>query len=173
MERKAILSDTIAESHELSVSRYIKQHGKTLFDMAKQQKLEGVVGKKKDSLYWLGKRTKEWKKVKWMQDDDLICIGYIPKEHGMTNLVLAKYGSENRLRIVKHATLGVSKQKINDIPKGECPFDQVPDGHKDATWLEPVVCTIQYMPSDKSRYRQAVFKGFREDKLPMECVDGA
>lgn len=171
MERKAVLSKSITESQALSVSRYIEQQGKALFDMAKQQKLEGVVGKKKNSLYWLGKRTKVWKKVKWMQDEDLICIGYMPKEHGMTSLVLAKYDSENRLKIVTHATLGVSRQKIKDIPEGACPLDRVPDGYHATIWLKPIVCTIEYMPSDKSGYRQAVFKGFREDMLPEECVD--
>lgn len=106
-----------------------------------------------------------------MKDEDLICIGYIPKEHNMTSLILAKYDSENQLRIVTHVTLGVSRQKMiqGGVRESSCPFTQVPDGHKDAIWLEPVVCTVEYMPSDKEGYRQAVFKGFRDDKLPDEC----
>lgn len=34
MERKAVLSKSITESQELSVSHYIEQHGKALFGMA-------------------------------------------------------------------------------------------------------------------------------------------
>lgn len=169
MERKAILSKMVSDSMELSVSRYIDKQGKALFDLAREQQLEGVVGKKKNSLYWLGKRTKEWKKVKWMKDEDLICIGYIPKEHGMTSLIMARYDVDSQLTIVTHVTLGVSRQKIQDIPKAECPFVRVPYGHENAVWIQPVVCTIQYMPSDKEGFRQAVFKGFRDDKLPEEC----
>lgn len=37
---------------------------------------------------------------------------YIPKEQGMTSLVLAKYDDENRLHIVTHVTLGVSRAKM-------------------------------------------------------------
>lgn len=55
------------------------------------------------------------------------------------------------------------------VREGKCPLNQVPADHKDAIWLEPIVCTIEYMPSDKEGYRQAVFKGFRDDKLPEEC----
>ena len=171
MERKAILSRKVTDSSELSISRYISQQGKVLFELAKQQELEGVVGKKMESLYWFGKRTKEWKKVKRMLDEDLICIGYILKEHGMTSLVLAKYDIEGQLRIVTHVTLGVNRQKMGQagVQEGNCPVSHVPEGHEEDVWVKPMVCTIEYMPSEKDGYRQAVFKCFRDDKLPDEC----
>lgn len=172
MERKEILTKTVKESKELSVSRYIEQQGKALFELAKKQKLEGVVGKKKDSLYWFGKRTQEWKKVKWMKDDDFVCIGYIPKEQGMTSLVLAKYDVEKRLNIITHVTLGVSRSKMKQsgVKEGKCLLEHIPSDYKNTIWIEPIVCTIEYMPSVKEGYRQAVFKAFREDKLPEECI---
>lgn len=171
IERKNILSGMVTESSELSVSRYIENQGKMLFKAAKEQKLEGVVGKKKNSLYWYGKRTKEWKKVKWMQDEDFVCIGYIPKQHGMTSLVLAKYDEENQLEIATHVTLGVTRAKILQCveQKGQCPLKKVSDDQQDIVWITPIVCTIEYMPSEAGGYRQAVFKGFREDVMPDEC----
>ena len=89
----------------------------------------------------------------------------------MTSLILAKYDSENQLSIVTHVTLGVNRQKIiqSGIREGFCPLTQVPDNHKDVFWLEPIVYTIEYMPSGKEGYRQAIFKGFRDDKMPKEC----
>ncbi len=139
--------------------------------MAKQQELEGVVGKKMSSLYWFGRRTKEWQKVKWMKDEDFVCIGYIPKEKGITSLVLAKYDENDILHVITHVTLGVSRMKMkeNGVQEGRCRLEQIPDGHERAVWLEPVVCTIEYMPSERDGYRQPVFKGFREDKQPEEC----
>lgn len=35
-----------------------------------------------------------------------------------------------------------------------------------------MVCTVEYMPSEKEGMRQAVFKGIRDDKLPEECRVG-
>lgn len=102
----------VEENTALSVSHYIEKQGKALFGMAKQQELEGGVGKKMSSLYWFGKRTKEWQKIKWMKDEDFVCIGYISKEQGMTSLVLAGYDENGKLHIITHVTLGVSRMKM-------------------------------------------------------------
>lgn len=171
MERKHILADTIAENSLLSVSRYIETDGKLLFDFAKQQKLEGVVGKKKDSLYWFGKRTKDWKKIKVMADYEAIAIAYIPKPNNMTSLVLAKYDLNNNLVITNHVTLGVSLSKLREagMQPASCPLSEIPNGYENTIWIKPMVCTVAYMPSEKEGLRQAVFKGIRDDKLPEEC----
>lgn len=171
MERKKILSDTISENKILSVSRYVETSGRLLFDLAKQQELEGVVGKKKDSLYWFGKRTKDWKKVKVMADYEAIAIAYIPKANNMTSLVLAKYNDSNNLVITNHVTLGVNLSKLREegMQISKCPFSEIPKGYENAVWIKPMVCTVEYMPSEKEGLRQAVFKGVRDDKLLEEC----
>ncbi|WP_099467754.1 ATP-dependent DNA ligase [Konateibacter massiliensis] len=173
MERKEILSNIISENNLISVSRYIETNGIALFNLAKQQQLEGVVGKKKNSLYWLGKNTKEWNKVKVMKDDDFICIAYIVKEKA-TSLVLAKYDINNNLVITNHVTLGVSLSKLkqNGATPSKCPLNDIPKGHENATWIKPLVCTVEFMPSNKEGLRQAVLKGFRDDKSPEECRIG-
>lgn len=171
IERKKILDDVISENNLISASRYIENNGKILFNLAMQQKLEGVVGKKKDSLYWFGKRTKDWKKIKVMADYEAIAIAYIPKPNNMTSLVLAKYDSNNNLLITNHVTLGVSLSKLRQygLKRSMCPLDYVPKGYENAIWIEPLVCTVEYMPSEREGLRQAVFKGVRDDKLPEEC----
>ena len=171
IERKQILNNVVSENQLISVSRYVETSGKMLFELAKQQNLEGVVGKKKDSLYWFGKRTKDWNKIKVMADYEAIAIAYIPKPNNMTSLVLAKYNANNSLIITNHVTLGVSLSKLKQygIKYSNCPFLEIPKGHENAVWIEPVVCTIEYMPSEKGGLRQAVFKGIRDDKLSEEC----
>lgn len=171
MERKQILADTIMENNILSVSRYIEENGKILFELAKQQELEGVVGKKKNSLYWFGKRTKDWKKIKNMADYEAIAIAYIPKQNNMTSLVLAQYDTDNNLVITNHVTLGVSLAKLREagMQISQCLLPEIPKGYENAIWINPMVCTVEYMPSGKEGLRQAVFKGIRDDKLPEEC----
>ena len=171
IERKQVLSNVVAENNFLSVSRYIETNGIALFQFAKEQQLEGVVGKKKNSLYWFGKRTKDWKKVKVMTDYEAIAIAYIQKPNNMTSLVLAKYDENNNLIITNHVTLGVSLSKLKQygMKHSNCPFSEIPKGHENAIWIEPMVCTVEYMPSGEEGLRQAVFKGIRDDKLPEEC----
>ena len=171
MERKKLLSSVVMENNIISVSRYIENIGIDLFNLAKAQQLEGVVGKKKNSLYWYGKRTKEWKKIKFMADYEAVAIGYIIKSNNMTSLVLAKYNSDNQLVITNHVTLGVSLPKLRQqgLKIGECPLSKIPKGNDDTIWIKPMVCTVEYMPSEKEGLRQAVFKGIRDDKAPEEC----
>lgn len=171
MERKKLLESVIVESNILSVSRYIECNGISLFNLAKEQRLEGVVGKKKDSLYWYGKRTKDWKKIKFMADYEAIAIAYIPKPNNMTSLVLALYNRDNELVVTNHVTLGVSLSKLRQqgLETSECPLRSIPKDLEEAVWIKPMVCTVEYMPSDRDGLRQPVFKGIRDDKVPEEC----
>ena len=170
LERKAILQDTINESTRLAISRFIPEKGIELFDIAKNQKLEGVIAKKKDSRYYFDKRTKEWIKFKFLADQDFVVCGYILKEKGVTSVVLGQYqGSE--LLYKGHVTFGV---KYGDLKKletiEESPFLVTPSGNENAIWLKPgLVCVVQYMPNEKGSLRQPVFKGFRDDKSPLDC----
>jgi DNA ligase D-like protein (predicted ligase) len=171
LERKAILSDIIKEDPRLAISRYIPEKGIELFDVAKSQKLEGVIAKKSVSRYYFDKRTKEWIKFKFLADQDFVVCGYINKEKGITSVVLGQYDGEE-LIYKGHVTFGV---KYGDLKKLEVmehsPFLITPPGNENAVWLKPeLACTVQFMPNEKGALRQPVFKGFREDKDPRECI---
>ena len=118
IERKEIIEDIISENQFMTKSRYIDTYGKALYEVAEQEHLEGVVGKKKSSLYWFGKKSKDWKKCKVMSDQEFIILGYIPKANHMTSLVLALYDENNNLVITNHVTLGVSLSKLKENGMG-------------------------------------------------------
>lgn len=172
IERKALLQKTVSENLRLAISRVIEHNGTTLFDLAREKHLEGIVAKKKQSLYWLDKRTKDWIKCKVMASIDCVICGYIEKENHTITIVIGQYSGQTLL-YKGHVTLGVGlrtlreyKYRIIDSP----PFDFIPSGNENAIWLAPtLVCTIEYMPNEKDSLRQAVFKGVRDDKLPIEC----
>ncbi len=171
IERKKLLSDVVSECEAISVSKYIDTNGMALFNLAKKHELEGVVGKKKLSQYWFGRETKEWNKIKVVKDDDYICVGFFPpSDNNMSILILAKYDSLNDIRIMSRVSLGVSLSKLL---KGGIKVSNHPpvntSGYDGVVWVEPFVCTVEYMPSDKTGLRQATFKGIRDDKSPEEC----
>ena len=63
-ERKEILDDVLPEDLPLIAKVLsIKGNGKALFDLTQQQQLEGIVMKKKDSKYEIGKRSNNWLKI--------------------------------------------------------------------------------------------------------------
>ena len=108
-----------------------------------------------------------------MASDDCVICGYIRKQNNMVSLVLGQYDDDDSLIYKGHVTLGVSlrllkEHKVNELPYS--PFGYVPKGNEDAVWLEPkLVCIVESMPTEKENFRQPVFKGIRDDKLPIEC----
>lgn len=172
-ERKQMLDKILIENERIAIARYIENQGVALFQLAKEKKLEGIVAKKKESKYWFDKRTKEWIKCKIMASDDCIICGYIEKENNVLSLILGQY-QNGILQYKGHVTLGVSMRLLREqkiMIKKECPFSEIPKGNEDAIWLKPeLVGIVESMPSEKESFRQPVFKGFRDDKSPIECT---
>lgn len=173
VERKQILSENIVENEKIIVSRYVFEKGVELYNAAGAQNLEGIVAKKKDSKYYFGKRSKDWIKIKNLQDDDYVICGYVMKPGNKVSLILGAY-NEGALVRQGHVTMGVSRDDFNKVLSvnriGKPLFDD-PSGDE-AIWIEPVlVCTVQYMmKSEHGHMRQPVFKGIRDDKDPGQCV---
>lgn len=167
--RKEKLSSLISENERIAVSRYVEREGRKLYHAADMRKLEGVVAKRKSSLYYMGKRTRDWIKFKRMADEDFIVAGYIPKGRHTFSLILAKY--RNGTLIYKgHVTSGVTKGTVGELTfSGKSPFSLLPVGNEEAIWVKPDhVCVVEYMPNLLNSLRQPVFKGFRDDVLPRE-----
>jgi ATP-dependent DNA ligase len=55
----------ITETRYLVISRTVDTYGTALFEQVKAQGLEGVVAKRKDSNYFMGRRSKDWVKFKY------------------------------------------------------------------------------------------------------------
>lgn len=176
MERKKLLASVIkSESHLFAQSRYIEEKGVAFYELVEKQNLEGIVAKRKNSKYYFDKRTKDWIKIKYLQDDDFVVCGYILKENNVTSIVLGQYNNGS-LVYKGHVTLGVSSDDFEEIARQkriEAPPFEVPAGNENAVWVEPsLVCTVKYMMKTQSGgMRQPVFKGLRRDKEAAECVE--
>lgn len=174
-ERKALLQKAvIEESARFAVSRVVENNGVAFFQLAKTENLEGIVAKRKDSRYYFEKRTKDWIKCKNLKDTDYVVCGYLPKENGMTSILLGQY-VRGALTYKGHVTLGVggeSFHRIRKLPRLDIPPFAPPNGNENTVWVVPTLCcTVKYMEKNESgKLRQPVFKGLREDKLPEECV---
>lgn len=190
VERKARLEEILSENERIAVSRTVENRGVEFYRLTREQGLEGIVAKRKDSHYYLDRRTKDWIKIKNLQEEEFVICGYLEKAQGVVSLVLGKYdgaqiteadqsGLRNLhdLRYQGHVTLGVSGlawQHIQAAKRSRAhPFAQEPPrGNERAVWLVPrLVCTVSYMmKTSGGSMRQPVFKGLRLDKTPDEVV---
>lgn len=169
MERKEQLSQLVVESPRIAVSRFVEGQGRALYQAAEARELEGVVAKRKDSPYLMGKRTKDWVKFKRMADEDYVVAGYIQKGRYTFSLIIGKYKGD-MLLYKGHVTSGVTKEVVSLLEvTGVNPFRILPSETKDAVWVKlSYVCIVEYMPNLQNSLRQPVFKGIREDILPKE-----
>lgn len=174
LQRKEYLRKAVqGEDERFAVSRFIENNGIGLYQLTEEQKLEGVVAKKKDSLYFPGKRSNEWIKFKRMEDEDFVVAGYIHKGGHTYSVILSKYQNGNLL-YKGHVTSGVGKESVQQLtPTSRAPFNIIPigSGNEHAIWVIPDhVCIVQYMPNTKGALRQPVFKGYRTDVTPENII---
>jgi len=175
VQRKKLLQKVIKENERIAISRYIENQGIQFYQLAKQNDLEGIVAKSKDSKYYQDKKTKDWIKIKYLLDEDFVVSGYILKGKGVISIALGQY-SGKKLVYKGHVTMGISTEDfriIESTPKiNTAPFNDLLSGNENAVWLEPnLVCVVKFMmKTANGGLRQPVFKGLRNDKDPNECT---
>lgn len=68
-----------------------KAKAKDMLATVRQQQLEGVIGKRQDSLYESRKRSRSWVKYPVNRGQELGIGGYIPGPHGFDSLIVGYY----------------------------------------------------------------------------------
>ncbi len=74
--RKKILLQVMPKLHNVKVLDNIAGNGNAFFDVVSKEKLEGVIGKKRESIYQPGIRGKDWVKIKTGITIEAVIVGY-------------------------------------------------------------------------------------------------
>ncbi|MGN6616090.1 MAG: non-homologous end-joining DNA ligase, partial [Ilyomonas sp.] len=187
-ERKEILRSVIpSENNIIRLSENFDSTGTEFFQLAEKMGLEGIMAKKKDSLYIPDTRSKDWLKIKTEKRHEAVIGGYTRNENTtkkFSALLLGAY-EHGVLKFTGPVGTGFSNQiqnelieKMNELKTAICPFDTTPEYNKpsrfrpdppkaEVTWLQPkLVAEISY----RSGSRHPSFKGLREDKEAKDVV---
>lgn len=181
IERKEILEDLMRDCPpNIYYSRHVIGKGKESFAVACEAGMEGIIGKKVNSLY-RGTRNDDWIKLKCDKREEFVIGGYTlsdKRSSGVSSLLLGVYDGENLVYVGRAGTGFTEKvrqdleEKFKRIKKMEPPFQSPPKARADEkiTWLEPkYVAEIKYAEwTEEEQLRQASFKGLRVDKDPRE-----
>ena len=188
MKRKKILRETVKDYEYAFVIDYIEEFGKKFFKEAVKKGFEGVVAKKKNSVYEQGVRSSNWLKIKAKETIDAIVIGYTEGKGKRKNtfgaLVLGAYKDNELIHIGRVGTgwkendLKQIKSLLEKIVTKNCPVKRSFEKWKDyeakykVKWVKPkLVAEIEAMEiTPKLELRAPSFKRLRFDKPIEECV---
>lgn len=181
-KRRLLLAENLYPSAELVLADSIEGKGIAYFNSISQMGLEGVIAKKKGSVYSPGKRVNTWLKFKRKKSGPFIICGFVinPSSRGeLSSLILGAY-LEGKLSYFGMVGTGFSRKELEIILKelqkivGESsPFSKsnksIPGN---VYWTRPiVVCEVEYLElTDDGCLRHPSFKRFRSDLKPEECI---
>jgi len=189
--RKLMKSLLKLRSPRLRIAEQFEASANDMLAAVRQQQLEGVIGKRKDSLYEPGKRTGSWVKYRVNRGQELVIGGYIPGPHGFDSLIVGYYRGKDLVYVarVRNGFVPASRRqvfgKIRHLVSPTMPFANLPDTHKsrwgdeltaekmkECVWLGPeAVAQIEFLEwTEADRLRHSKFVGLREDKDPRKVV---
>lgn len=179
LERKKILKKLLPKSDVILYCDHVDGQGKALFSEMKKMGLEGMIAKRKDSKYYIGKRSADWLKIKNIQTQEAIIVGFSEPKGSRTafgSLLLA-VKKRNKLVHIGNVGTGFTDKslkelhvKLKKLKRKTSPLDVPIKETPDITWVDPVlVCNIKYTEmTDEGIVRHPVFQGLRIDKAPKE-----
>ena len=181
IKRKEILEELMKDAPaNLYYSRHVRGNGKECFIAACEAGMEGIVGKKADSVY-SGSRNGDWIKLKCDKRQEFVIGGYTvsdKKNRGISSLLLGVYEG-NDLIYAGRAGTGFNKRnteqllaRFDDLIIKDPVFINPPKARSNEKiiWLEPrLAAEIKFAEwTEDNQLRQASFKGLREDKDPKD-----
>jgi bifunctional non-homologous end joining protein LigD len=173
-ERRAELERLVDErAPTIRLSRAFED-GAALLEQTAASGLEGIVSKRRTSTYAVGRRSKDWQKVKHHTTDVFAIAGYLPgqgRRSRLGSLVLAARDGD-QLTYVGLVGAGLTEAVIDEllteIEKRRTDEPQIVAKRRDprlrrdrVVWCEPTLtCRIEFAEwTNDGRLRSPVFKG--------------
>ena len=192
IERREIMRSVLKfKSPRIRISDDVEASAMDMLDAVREQGLEGIVGKRKDSLYESGKRSGAWIKYRVNRGQEFVIGGYLPGRHGLDSIIVGYYKAHKLIYVarVRNGFVPASRRQMFEkllllvIP--ECPFVNLPEKHRSrwgegltaedmnkCVWVSPeLVAQIEFLEwTESDHLRHSKFVGLREDKDPSSVV---
>lgn len=181
--RKEMLRIIVEQSDHVRVLDHFEEDGCAAYDACVEHGFEGIVAKRRDSHYEMGRRSPAWLKLKAQQTGDFIVAGFTAGSGWRSTtfgaLLLAYKNDAGKLQYAGSVGTGFDDKLIRELMRRFEPlytkkrnFAKNPEGKEKITWLEPVlVAEIKFMDWTRDFHLRApVFLRLREDKVAEEIT---
>ncbi|HEY6874119.1 MAG TPA: non-homologous end-joining DNA ligase [Geobacteraceae bacterium] len=181
VRRKELLKNILPSSPKIRFSDHVWKDGVLFYQVVREKGLEGIIAKHALSPYRMGRRSRQWLKVKTRRTQECVIAGFTQPRGGRRHfgaLVLGLFAGEE-LVYIGHSGGGFAakdlkeiREKLDPLIQGECPFKMAPKTNTPATWLRPeLVCEVAFSGwTEDAVMRHPVFLRLREDKAACEVV---
>jgi bifunctional non-homologous end joining protein LigD len=181
LRRKELLKKVLPSTSKIRFSDHVVKDGILFFGVVGEKGLEGMIAKDAQSTYQMGKRSRQWLKVKTHLTQEAVIAGFTEpggRRKYFGALVLGVF-EEHDLIFIGHTGGGFSAkmlkemgERLSPLIREKCPFKVEPKTNTPVTWVEPkLVCEVIFHGwTDEGFMRQPVFSRMREDKTAREVV---
>ncbi len=179
IKRKHLLANLLGDDPVIKYSDHVNEAGEAFFKVVSEKGLEGMMAKKMDSLYYPGKRTNEWLKIKVHNTDEAVIAGFTQPRGGRKyfgSLVLGMMKG-GRLHYVGHTGSGFNEQLLSDLhnkllplQQEQSPFEEKVKTNMPVTWVKPMyVCEVKFAEfTSDGIMRHPIFLRLRPDKKSVD-----
>lgn len=151
----------------------------TAIRVVKETRVEGLIAKRRGSIYLPDKEVDFWQKHRFNQEDQFFIGGYIPGSLGIGELLIGEFRPDGKFYFIKRLIAGLNKfnrRKIYDalqnLKAKTCPFVNLPEKaseHQHAVtsevmaecmWTKPQQpCEVEFIErTPRRRLRHAEFR---------------
>lgn len=175
VERKSILKTLVPAGSSILFLDHVEEKGKKFFQLCKENGLEGIIGKKKGSVYASGIRTRNWVKIKAELGQEVVICGYTEPRKSRKNFgaLIAGVYRKGALEYAGHVGGGFTEKKLEEVKEllaplatEKCPFRHPPKTNTPVKWVEPeLLCEVKFKEwTDSGVMRMPIFLALRTDK---------
>ncbi len=191
--RRLLREDVMPRMPEVvSYSDTLEASAADVIAAVKEQGLEGVIAKRRDSVYEAGRRSGAWVKMRVNKGQELVIGGYVPSGANFDSIIVGYYKGEDLIYVarVRNGFTPASRSQVfkqlrrgQEIPR--CPFVNLPQRDKgrwgegltaekmaECRWLKPeLVAQIEFAEwTEGDHLRHSKFVALRDDKDPKDVV---
>src|SRR5215469_7442196 len=162
-----------------------------LIRVIQESGLEGVIAKRRDSLYEPGRRSGAWRKMRLNRGQEFVIGGYVPAAENFDSILVGYYHGKDLMFAARvragfvPAVRALLFDRFPGLDIEQCPFRNLPEARKgrwgegltaedmkECRWLRPrLVCAVEFVEwTEANHLRPARFIGLREDKAPTLVV---
>jgi bifunctional non-homologous end joining protein LigD len=188
-KRRELLADQLENIFDpIRMSEDFEGAPKEIVAAAKELSLEGIIAKRKGSVYQPGKRTPAWLKYKINKAQPFVIGGYT-RDNPFDALLVGYYDGDTLLYTAKVRNGFVPRvrqevaRKIAGLETDICPFGNLPEKRrtqwaltreemKHCIWLKPtLIAQVEFVEwTPDGHLRAPKFIALREDKRPDEII---